>query len=101
MIVGNALLTSSLQIMLVPHSELWKIKIMYVLFLIIILCNHQMTDIREKQYEAIGIGSSYLFRVDDEHTVNFMLLLAVLTLVISAFKIHRTISKSLFTLQHS
>ncbi|KAG0599004.1 hypothetical protein M758_12G119300 [Ceratodon purpureus] len=31
---------------------------------------NRVTDIREKRYEAIGIGSSYMFRVDDEHTLD-------------------------------
>lgn len=56
---------------------MWKEKITYVLFLIVNLCNYQVTDIREKRYEAIGIGSSYMFRVDDEHTVNFIILVPI------------------------
>ena len=30
----------------------------------------QIADIREKQYERMGIGSSYLFRVDDDFVVD-------------------------------
>lgn len=74
---------------------------MHVLFLIIILYNYQVTDIREKRYEAIGIGSSYMFRVDDEHTVNFIILVPVLTLIIFAFKFHSSSSRTLFTSKHS
>ena len=29
----------------------------------------QVSDLRERQYETMGIGSSYLFRVDDELVV--------------------------------
>ena len=29
----------------------------------------QVSDLRERQYETVGIGSSYLFRVDDELVV--------------------------------
>lgn len=31
--------------------------------------NVQVSDLRERQYETVGIGSSYLFRVDDELVV--------------------------------
>lgn len=31
--------------------------------------NMQVSDLRERQYETMGIGSSYLFRVDDELVV--------------------------------
>lgn len=67
-----ALLASSLQICLS------FICYMESLFLILILCDNQVTDIREKRYEAIGIGSSYMFRVDDEHTVYFIFLVPLL-----------------------
>ena len=32
----------------------------------------QVSDVREKHYEAIGIGSSYMFRLDDELLVNLL-----------------------------
>ena len=35
-----------------------------------ILSRQQIADIREKQYERMGIGSSYLFRVDDDFVVD-------------------------------
>jgi hypothetical protein len=31
--------------------------------------NLQVSDLREHQYETLGIGSSYLFRVDDDIVV--------------------------------
>jgi len=31
---------------------------------------HKVADIREKQYEAIGIGSSYMFRIDHESVID-------------------------------
>lgn len=30
----------------------------------------QISDIRERQYEKMGIGSSYLFRLDDGYVVS-------------------------------
>jgi [histone H3]-lysine4 N-trimethyltransferase SETD1 len=30
----------------------------------------QVAELREKQYERVGIGSSYLFRVDDENIID-------------------------------
>lgn len=33
-------------------------------------CFAQIADIREQQYEKIGIGSSYLFRLDDDYVVS-------------------------------
>ena len=30
----------------------------------------QISDIRERQYEKTGIGSSYLFRLDDGYVVS-------------------------------
>ena len=30
----------------------------------------QVSEIRERRYEACGLGSSYLFRVDDEMVVD-------------------------------
>lgn len=30
----------------------------------------QVSDIRERQYEKMGIGSSYLFRLDDGYVVS-------------------------------
>jgi SET domain-containing protein len=30
----------------------------------------QISDIRERRYETLGIGSSYLFRIDDELVVD-------------------------------
>jgi hypothetical protein len=35
----------------------------------------QISDIRERRYETLGIGSSYLFRIDDELVVRLCLLL--------------------------
>lgn len=32
----------------------------------------QVAELREKQYERVGIGSSYLFRVDDENIIDGM-----------------------------
>jgi SET domain-containing protein len=32
--------------------------------------NLQVSDLREHQYETLGIGSSYLFRVDDDIVVD-------------------------------
>jgi SET domain-containing protein len=34
------------------------------------LIRQHVADRREKQYERMGIGSSYLFRVDDDHVVD-------------------------------
>lgn len=31
--------------------------------------SRQLSDVREKKYEERGLGSSYLFRVDDDHVV--------------------------------
>lgn len=33
----------------------------------------QVAELREKQYERVGIGSSYLFRVDDENIIDGMI----------------------------
>jgi hypothetical protein len=33
------------------------------------ICTIQVSDIREAQYEKSGIGSSYLFRLDDDYVV--------------------------------
>lgn len=35
----------------------------------------QISDIRERQYEKMGIGSSYLFRLDDGYVVSAMTVL--------------------------
>ena len=32
--------------------------------------NSQISDIRERHYEKMGIGSSYLFRLDDGYVVS-------------------------------
>lgn len=29
-----------------------------------------LADVREKYYESVGIGSSYLFRIDDRHVID-------------------------------
>ena len=31
---------------------------------------HSMANMREKNYEAVGIGSSYLFRIDSENVID-------------------------------
>lgn len=35
-----------------------------------VILSSQISDIRELQYEKMGIGSSYLFRIDDGHVVS-------------------------------
>jgi hypothetical protein len=44
---------------------------MYLFFLMNFryICTIQVSDIREAQYEKSGIGSSYLFRLDDDYVV--------------------------------
>ncbi|GBG74473.1 hypothetical protein CBR_g18883 [Chara braunii] len=34
------------------------------------LIRRKVSDFREKKYEAMGIGSSYLFRIDDDYVVD-------------------------------
>ncbi len=31
---------------------------------------YKVADVREKRYEKVGVGSSYLFRIDDETVID-------------------------------
>jgi hypothetical protein len=39
----------------------------------------QISDIRERHYEKMGIGSSYLFRLDDGYVVSIAIVILVLS----------------------
>ena len=52
---------------LVIFCIFWLSGSYYLWFTFMIL---QISDIRERQYEKMGIGSSYLFRLDDGYVVS-------------------------------